>query len=281
MIRRSLTLLATHCLTALLLLAAALSAALPAAEADYAPAISGEVLHANTLEFGVLSFRDVVARPELHGRKMLFDRCQAKAYGGMVTGWLSIDLPKPDPKGGPASAIVYNAHFDLVKADLATLLRQLGGNAENLSGTLNGWIDFSLPADRPDQLSGHGELSITDGSFVQLPVLANLLVGDPGASKGKDRLETRFNLGDGKLSLVFAQIDSPSAKISIFGHIGYDGDLRLSLEPLFANKIADAITGGVATFILNPLTRRAARFAVRGQITNPVLVSDPFGKGAQ
>ena len=276
MIGRALTWLTTQRLTALLLLAGALLAALSAAEADYAPAISGEVLHANTLEFGVLSFRDVVARPELHGRKMMFDRCQAKAYGGMVTGWLSIDLPKPDPKGGPASA-----HFDLVKADLATLLRQLGGNAENLSGTLNGWIDFSLPADRPDQLSGHGELSITDGSFVQLPVLANLLVGDPGASKGKDRLDTRFNLGDGKLSLVFAQIDSPSAKISIFGHITYDGDLRLSLEPLFANKIADAITGGVATLLLNPLTRRAARFAVRGQITNPVLVSDPFGKSAQ
>lgn len=266
-----------------LMVCAAISGGAPslgAAEADYAPAISGEVLHANTLEFGVLNFRDVVARPELHGRKMLFDRCQAKAYGGIVSGWLSIDLPKPDPQGGPASAIVYKAHFDLVKADLATLLRQLGGNAENLSGTLNGWVDFTIPADHPDQMSGHGELSITDGSFVQLPVLANLLVGDPGASKGKDRLDTRFNLGEGKLSLVFAQIDSPAAKISIFGHISYDGDLRLSMEPLFANKIANAITGGVATFLLNPLTRRAARFAVRGQITNPVLVSDPFGKTA-
>jgi len=254
---------------------------LPAAEIDYAPTISGEVLHANTLEFGVLSFRDVVARPELHGRKMLFDRCQAKAYGGAVTGWLAIDLPKTDPNGGATSAVVYSAHFELAKADLATLLRQLGGNAENLSGTLNGWVDFSLPADHPEQMSGHGELVISDGSFVQLPVLANLLVGDPGASKGKDRLDTRFNLGDGKLSLVFAQIDSPAAKISIFGHIGYDGDLRLSMEPLFANKIANALTGGVATFLLNPLTRRAARFAVRGQITNPVLVSDPFGKSAE
>ncbi len=256
------------------------SSLVQAADIDYAPAISGEVLHANTLEFGALSFRDVVTRPEMQGRKVVFDKCQAKAYGGIVTGWLSIDLPQPNPAGGPSSAIMYRAHFDLVKADLATLLRQLGGNAENLSGTINGWVDFSLPADHPEQMTGHGELSLSDGNFVQLPVLANLLVGDPGANKGKDRLDTRFNLGDGKLSLVFAHIDSPAAKISIAGHIAYDGDLRLSLEPLFANKIANALTGGVATFILNPLTRRAARFAVRGQITNPVLVSDPFGKSA-
>ena len=254
---------------------------LSAAEVDYAPAIAGEVLHANTLEFGMLNFRDVVARPEMKGRKILFDKCQAKAYGGTVTGWLSIDLPQPDPAGGPSSAIIYRGHFELAKADVATLLRQLGGNPENLSGTLNGWLDFNLPADHPEQMNGHGELSLTNGNFVQLPVLANFLVGDPGANKGKDRFDTRFNLGDGKLSLVFAHIDAPAAKISIGGYIGYDGDLQLSLEPLFANKIANALTGGVATFILNPLTRRAARFAVRGQITNPVLVSDPFGKSAE
>lgn len=254
---------------------------LSAAEADYLPVISGEVLHANTVEFGPLSFRDVVTRPELRGRQMVFDRCQAKAYGGTITGWLSIDLPKSDPEGRPSQATIYRAHFDLVKADLATLLRQIGGNAEGLSGTLNGWVEFSLPADHPEQMAGHGELVISDGSFVQLPVLANLLVGDPGASKGQDRLDLRFDLGEGKVSLIFALIDSPAARIAITGHIGFDGDLRLSLEPLFTNKLANAITGGFATILLNPLTRRAARFAVRGQITNPVLVSNPFGKATE
>jgi hypothetical protein len=37
------------------------------------------------------------------------------------------------------------------------------------------------------------------------------------------------------------------------------------------------MSGGLATIILNPLTRRAGRFVVRGQITHPVLVADPFG----
>lgn len=268
-------------LLALLTVSLMTVAGLHAADVDYLPAISGEVLHANTLEFGMLSFRDVVAKPELHGREMLFDRCQAKAYGGVITGWLAVDLPKPVAEGRPPSAVAYRAHFDLVKADLASLLRQLGGNAENLSGTINGWVEFTLPADHPEQMTGKGELSVSNGSFVQLPVLANLLVGDPGATKGQDRIETRFDLGDGKLTLVFAKIESPAAQISIAGHIGFDGDLHLALEPLFTNKIADALTGGAATVILNPLTRRAARFSVRGQITNPVLVSNPFGKATE
>ena len=256
-------------------LAAMLAAGLAgAAEQTYLPVVSGEVLHANTVEFGLLSFRDVVTRPELHGRQMVFDRCQGKAYGGMVYGALTVDLP---PEERQDASTIYHGHFDLHNADLSTVLHQLGGNQENLGGTISGELEFSLPGDHPEQLTGRGELTITNASLVQLPVLANLLVGDPGGAKGQDKLEMRFELGDGRLSLVFARIESPAAQISISGHIGYDGDLHLQIEPTFANKLTDALTGGIATWILNPLTRRAARFLVRGQITHPVLVSDPFG----
>lgn len=245
-----------------------------AAEQSYLPVVSGEVLHANTVEFWMLSFRDVVARPEVRGRQVMFDRCQGKAYGGMIYGWLAMDLPPEEAKDG---AVTYRAHFDVAKVDLATLLRQLGGNAEGLGGEVSGWLDFVLPSDRPEAMTGRGELTIRKGSLVQLPVLANLLVGDPGASKGHDKLDTRFELGDGKINLVFGRLDSPSAKIDITGTIGLDGDLRLGLEPTFSNRLADMMSGGLATIILNPLTRRAGRFVVRGQITHPVLVADPFG----
>lgn len=256
-----------------LLLLAALGVT-KAAEQNLLPLVSGEVLHANTVEFGLLSFRDVVTRPELHGRQLVFDRCQGKTYGGMVYGSLTVDLPPADHPDAPT---MYRGRFELAKADLATVLRQLSGNQQNLSGEVSGWLEFSLLSDRPEQMSGRGELTIHKASLVQLPVLANLLVGDPAGAKGQDQLDTRFEIGEGKLNLVFARLDSPAAQISITGHIDFSGDLRLGIEPAFTNKVADAVTGGVATFLLNPLTRRAARFAVRGQITHPVLVSDPFG----
>ena len=243
---------------------------------SYLPFVSGEVLHANTVEYWMLTFRDVVTRPELKGRQLTFDRCQGKAYGGMIYGSLMVDLPLPD--AGKDAALNYHARFEVAKIDLATLLRQLGGNAEGLDGEMAGWFEFTLSGDHPEGLTGRGELTIRHGSLVQLPVLANLLVGDPGASKGQDRLDARFDMNEGRVNLVFCRLDSPAAKISVAGSIGFDGDLRLNLEPTFANKLTDTITGGFATVLLNPLTRRAGRFIVRGQITSPVLVADPFGR---
>jgi hypothetical protein len=238
--------------------------------------INGEVLHANTVEFGLLNFRDVVTHPELRGRRLVFNKCQAKAYGGEVTGWLAVDLPTDEARKD--SPTTYQAHFEVAKADLSTLLRQLGGNAEGLGGEVDGWVEFTLTSDHPENMTGRGELSVHKASLVQLPLLANLLIGDPSTAKGQDSLQTRFTLGEGRLSLVFARLDSPAAQIAISGRVGYDGDLHLHLEPTFANKISNALTGGFAATLLNPLTRRAGRFIVRGQITHPVLVSDPFGR---
>ena len=238
--------------------------------------INGEVLHANTVEYGLLSFRDVVTHPELRGRRLVFNNCQAKAYGGQVTGWLAVNLPTDDARKDAPT--IYQAHFEIANADLATLLRQLGGNAEALGGVVDGWVEFTLSSDSPEAMTGRGELAVHKASIVQLPLLANLLIGDPGTAKGQDSLQTRFTLGEGQLSLVFARLDSPAAQIAISGHVGYDGDLHLHLEPTFANKISNALTGGFAASLLNPLTRRAGRFIVRGQITHPILVSDPFGR---
>ena len=271
---------AARCICGLALLATA-GAAEPAAQPatsvvpSYLPIVSGEVLHANTVEYWMLTFRDVVTRPELRGRQLTFDRCQGKAYGGMIYGSLTVDLPAPD--AGKDAPLNYRARFEIAKVDLATLLRQLGGNAEGLGGEIAGWVEFSLSSDHPEGLTGRGELTIRNGSLVQMPVLANLLVGDPGAAKSQDRLDARFNLNEGRVNLVFCRLDSPAAKIAVAGNIGFDGDLRLNLEPTFANKLTDTITGGIATVLLNPLTRRAGRFIVRGQITSPVLVADPFG----
>jgi AsmA-like C-terminal region len=257
-----------------------------AAEPELSPVISGEVLHANTLEYGLLSFRDVVARPELRGRQLVFDHCQAKAYGGMVTGWLGIDLPTTTQAASTSNPAVdppttYRAHFELAKLDLATLLRQIGGNSSDLAGEINGWLDFTLTTDHPEAMVGRGELSIRNGALVQIPVLANFLVGDPSATKGQDRLDTRFELGEGRINLVLARLESPAAQINIGGYIGFDGELHLQLEPIFANKLTNAIIPGVADLLLNPLTRRVGRFVVRGQVTHPVLISDPFGQGAK
>ncbi len=243
----------------------------PAAESGYLPMVSGEVLHANTIDYWMLSFRDVVAAPALVNRQMVFDRIQGKAYGGMIYGRIAIDLPDREATAG------YTARFEWARVSLATLLRQLGGNAEELSGEIGGNLDFAVRADHPETMTGRGELTIRKGSLIQLPMLTNLLVGDPGGAKGQDRLDVLFTISDSKVRLTSARLDSPAAQIAIDGTIGFDGDLRLRLEPTFANRLTDAITGGIATLLLNPLTRRAGRFLVRGQITHPVLEANPFG----
>ena len=241
-----------------------------ASESSWAPVIDGQILHANTVEFAPLSFRDVVVTPRLDGRILYFKECRATAYGGTVTGDIATNLAEG----------TYHCLFTLTAGDLAACLREIGGNAENLAGQVDGWIDFSIQADRPELLHGKGHLSITKASLVQLPLLTNLLVGDPGAARGQDALNIDFELRDQQIHLVQADLKSPAAEILISGTIGFDGQLKLVLIPTLAFKLVDQIPGlgTIFTPLLSTVGSRAGRVLVRGQISKPILVSDPFGR---
>jgi hypothetical protein len=239
--------------------------------------INGEVLHANTLEVASLAFRDVTARPRyLYNptttvATLGFLDIQAKAYRGLVSGWYAIELT------GERRA--HTCRFDVTGGDLATLLRSLGSTNDQLAGQIDGWFEMRLPvADGP--ASGRGQLEISKGSLVQLPLLVNFLAGNPAAARGKDALTARFQLRETGIELLWLRLDSPAIQLAARGRIGYDGKLEIEITPRLAFGIISKVPlfGGWAASGLSRLTSRVTRAYVRGHISQPVIVIDAFGR---
>jgi hypothetical protein len=257
-------------LLALVALAASASAADTVRTPTYSAFISGEVLHANTLEFAGLAFRDVVTVPLFAGRTLSFTDCQATAYGGTIAGRVDVEVDTG----------LYHVRCEVKDIDLGTVLREFGGNNANVGGVVGGWIDLTIPAGKADQLIGRGEITVERGSLVQLPLLANLLIGDPSSHKGQDSAMARFELRDSQIQIIVARLNSPAARIAIKGSIGFDGDLRLYLIPKFKFDLIDQFPGlgPIVAPVLSSVTSRVARALVRGQVTKPVMVINPFVK---
>lgn len=230
--------------------------------------IGGEVLHANTLEFAGLAFRDVVARPRFDGRVLSFLGCEATAYDGRVGAEVHIDLDNGD----------YHVRCEFSGIDLGTVVAAFGGNNANVAGVAAGWLELDIPTRRAGSITGRGEVQVASASLVQLPLLANLLIGDPSSSKGQDSASARFECREGQIHVLAGRLVSPAARIAIKGTIGFDGDLRLYLIPRFKFDLIDQFPGlgPIVAPLLSSVTSRVARALIRGQITKPVMVINPF-----
>jgi hypothetical protein len=272
--------------------------------------IRGEILHANTVEFAGLTFRDVVGQPQLAGRVLSFHDCRATAYGGTVGGEVSHalaaqaaaatlppdaqgvparlpPLPAPAPPTAPATGAAaadkdaaYHCTCKVSGLDLGTILHEFGGNSAGISGTIDGTLELTIPVAEPLKMYGRGEIHIVNGSMVQLPLLANLFLGDPTGNRGQDTFTATFDLRDGNIQFLTATLDSPSIQIGIRGTIRLDGDLALYLDPRFKFGIIEIIPGlgPLVVPLLAKVQRRVTRALVRGQITKPVLIINPFIK---
>ncbi len=240
----------------------------------YSARINGEILHANTLEFAGLAFRDVVAKPQFVGATLDFTDCQATAYGGTVTGEIQLNIDTG----------TYHCRCEVASVDLGKVLSEFGGNSAGISGVVAGHGEFDIPANHPEQLSGSGELTVSNGSLVQLPLLANLLIGDPSGKKGQDSLVVAFKCINGQiqikspLSAKYSQLKSPACTIDLGGYITFDGDLNIKLDPGFNFGLFQKIPGLGTTIVplLGKLSKHVARAEIRGQITKPVLIINPF-----
>jgi hypothetical protein len=254
------------------LLACLLATAAAAADGDtLVAAVEGEILHADTIEVAGFRLRDVVATPRMLGRELQFAQIQAKAYGGNLTGIVAVGLDDE----------LVRARLDLAQVDLDRVLREWRGNPSSLVGGVSGWIEFTMPSGRPDQINGRGHLRLDGGNLLQLPMLALLLAGDPTASKNQDVLDMPFELKDGRIHIQAGTLASPSASLQFTGTIGIDGSLRLLVVPTFAFNLVDRIwgIGTLVTPVLTMASSQLARAAVRGRLSEPVIVLDPFGSG--
>ncbi len=262
------------------LLLVVLTTRLDAAEAAPAPAaakavppyvarISGQILHANTLEFSHFALTDVSALPRFENRVLTFTTCTATAYGGAVTGTIAIDFDND----------VERCSFDVKDVDLASLLSGLGASVEGIGGKMSGHLEFSLPSGHPELISGRGAVVVKDGSLIELPLIANLLVGDLGAAKGQDGAEATFEIAEGLVRFPAATVTLPKAKLLINGTISLEGDLRLLVIPRVGSFL-DFIPGLGRIFdsMWAFASSRVARAVVRGPLSKPVIVINPFAE---
>ena len=245
----------------------------PAAAAanEISATISGEVLHANTLDLGNFSLSDVVARPTLVDQVLTFSDCRASAYGGTVVGSLTVDF----------RANQQRCVLDVDNVDLIALLADFGATPENFGGKLSGHIELSFPAGHVEQMAGRGTFAIRDGNLVELPFLASLLVGDISNARGHDAADGTFEISDRLVKFASATITMPKGRLFITGTVSLDGDLRLRVIPHvgnFLNIASVPLLGKVLENVFGSATSYVARALVRGHISKPQIVMNPFGE---
>jgi len=256
---------------AALLFCIAAAAGEPGLPAPASAVIDGEVLHANTLEFLGLTFRDVTAKPIYSAGRLQFTDLEAKAYRGRITGSYAIDLT------GDRRA--HHCSFEFSGIDLAILARSLGATNEQLGGRVDGWLALEIPIGDPAQMQGRGELRISEGTLVQLPLLVSFLAGNPSAARGKDNLTARFELRGGSVRLLWALIESPAVRLLAQGRISYDGRLEIEISPRLPFAVIDRVPllGGLMASGLSRLSGNARAY-VRGHVSQPVIVINALGK---
>jgi hypothetical protein len=235
---------------------------------DLVATIEGEAIHANELTIAGLILNDVAALPALANQVLTFSGCQATLYGGTVKGTIAMDF----------TAARVRIVADLAGVDLAGLLQGLGSSSESYSGRVSGRLDLTFPLGRPNEAQGHGRLEIVDGNLVELSFLTNLLVGDVANVRGQDNAEASFDVRDGQVVLSSARVTLPKGTVLVSGSISLEGDLRLLVIPRVSGGLLSQVwvVGKWFGAALAVASSRVARVVVRGNITRPVVVLNPF-----
>ena len=262
-------------LAALLLLAGVLAAGEAPAQpavvtSDLVATIEGEVIHLNELTVGPLVLGDVAARPTLKDKVLTFADCQATLYGGEVRGSITLDFERNTTRVVARVAGV----------DLASLIAGLGSSSDSYTGRVDGRLDLSFPTGDVRKAEGRGRLTISDGNLVEMSFLTNLLVGNVGNVRGQDTASVTAEIRAGDIRLTSARITLPNDKGSVLisGSVGLDGALRLLVVPKLAGGALSEVwvVGKWFGAALAFASGRIARVVVRGTVSNPVVVLNPF-----
>lgn len=259
-------------LVVLATLATAGEAALPAAVPPpvYTAAVTGEVLHANVLRVLGLVLYDVQAAPRLADGVLTFAACQALAYGGALAGEVSVDL----------ASGVQRYQLALKGADLAAFLREFSGLDDGTSGVVDLTLDLTVPPGEALGMTGRGTIVIKEANLLRIGLLASLLVGSVQSAGSQDSASARFEFAGGRVRLDGAYVATPDALFRLRGSVGLDGNLDLLVLPRAQFGALRAIwgLGDLLAIGLRSLGSRVARARIRGHISRPVVVLDPFGE---
>jgi hypothetical protein len=240
-----------------------------AADVSYLSTISGEVVHANTIELPRLTFSDVVAFPVMRDRVLRLSDVRGQAYGGVITGVVTIDLRDVEHQR-------VDAHLTITNVDLALLLAAFSPTSTTVAGRVDGTVDLSIPLDQPERLTGHGDLAIRDGTLVELSWFSTLLMGKLSGI-GQDRASAQFELGDGRWRISNMVVLFANAEVRMWGSIGFDGDMDMLVTPRFGSFLGHVpLLGRLFDSATGALSARVAHGALRGPIAKPEWIAKPF-----
>lgn len=231
--------------------------------------VSGEQLFAGTCSFMGLPLQELRTVPRIKQGILTLSELSARGFGGKMAGEHRLSLVDGTHDGS----------LRVEQVDLITLVRHFGGAAENLSGTVGARVSYHIDPSKAERVSARIEVEINDARLIQLPVLVDLLAGDPGGPRGQDKLFARLELHGERIDVVVAELTSPSAELRITGSVTLGGDLDLRVSPRLRFRWAEAFPG-IGTTIAKGLGRfssSAVLVRIRGHISKPVIVTDTFG----
>ena len=251
---------------------------------DLAVTIDGDnSIHLNELAIGPLLLNDVATTPKLINRVLTFEKCEAACYGGKVSGTITVDLTNNRTR----------VIATIADVDLGALLAGLGSINDRYSGRVSGDLDIAFPTSDVRKAEGRGHLAINSGNLLEMSFLTNILVGNLTNDRNQDRAEISFELRqpnpsaavdgtiaqqDSLIHLSFAKVTMPKGIILISGDITMDGGLTLMVVPKIGGGFLEIvpIVGQWFGSALAIASSRVARAVVRGTISKPVVVINPF-----
>lgn len=261
----------------LMVVAAALHAG-DAPTTDLVATIDGEALHLNELVVGPLVLNDVSTKPVLTDRVLTFENCQASCYGGQIRGRIVLDVPNNRTR----------VIAEVSDVDLAALLSGLGSTSESYTGRVDARIDVSFPTNDVRKLEGRARAMVSNGNLVELSFLTNLLVGNVGNVRDHDSAEVAVEFRrptepegaarDSVIRLSSARVTMPKGVVLVSGRMSLDGDLHLLVVPRLDGGVLSQVwfVGKWFGAALALASSRVARVVIRGNISRPVVVLNPF-----
>lgn len=189
----------------------------------------------------------------------------AHAYDGDIVGHVCLQ------KKGTKAPLSTSLKFEGLHVGLHSYIRSLLGR--DVSGVLNGDIDYAGPQQRLMEGEGQGTIEIANGKVKLLQPILGLSAID------FDRLSVAMSLKDRKLSLTRVELQGQTIKGELSGVVTLNADLsrsRLDLkgtvEPLgglVENMSPDA--AAALRFLRQGLKKLGRSFVIQGSLGKPIF----------
>jgi len=197
----------------------------------------------------------------------------APSVGGRAAmGWFNASVVADlDPAHGN---VHYRGWVELRRADLKSLLEELGEPGGDVQGRLSGLVEIECRHGEQEKLTGTGKLELTDGSLWSTPFFMHLVellhLTIPGTGGTFDTGEARFELDDRQVNVKSFRVTSTALELEGYGEISLPGgELDLSMVAATPSEGGLPFVGKYLRAIIRPVERELVKLHVTGTLRQP------------